>query len=50
VLLLITLSENLKRLFVLQVTASQHADRESLQEARERIEQGLDSMNQETSR
>lgn len=35
---------------LLKVTPSQHNDRDALQESRELIEQGLDSMNQETSR
>merc|ERR1719250_309385 len=35
---------------LLKVTPCQHNDRDALQESRELLEQGLDSMNQETSR
>ena len=35
---------------LLKVTPASHGDREALQESRELIEQGLDSMNQETTR
>ena len=35
---------------LLKVTPPQHNDRDALQESRELIEQGLDSMNQETTR